>query len=222
MRARARTAMDRVGRRQGTWQNDAEHATPTSHAGAAPQVQTLAVQVSLVWVHATPQSPQFCASLVVSTQAPPHGVSPLGHPQEPAVQTWPPVQGAPAPQPHALAVQVSLVSLQTLSHAPQFCASRAVSTQTPWQPSPVGIGRQMQVWLMHMAPVEHLLPQPPQLAVSTSRSAHTPPQTSGTAPGQTQVPEVHAPPGAHALPQAPQLAMSTSRSPQPRPDTARA
>jgi hypothetical protein len=75
-------------------------------------VQTPALQT---WFapQAMPQAPQFCASVAVSVQAPPHVVSPVGQAHAEAVQTVPPVHFVP--------------------HLPQLVESDVTSTHAPLQ-----------------------------------------------------------------------------------------
>jgi hypothetical protein len=63
--------------------------------------------------HALAQAPQFCESLVRSTQLVPHSVLPLAQPQTPFVHVSPPPQACP--------------------HPPQWLGLVLTSTQLPLQ-----------------------------------------------------------------------------------------
>jgi hypothetical protein len=71
--------------------------------------------LSIAVVHATPQPPQFIASLAVSTHAPPHGVVAAVQ----LVEHTPALHTIPAPQPWP--------------HDPQFIGSVSVFTHEPLQ-----------------------------------------------------------------------------------------
>jgi hypothetical protein len=117
--------------------------------------------------------PQFDASVLVFTHAPPHAVIPVGQPHAPLEHVCP--AGHACPQ------------------APQFALSVIVSTQLPAQsvcPAP-----QPHIPLMHGCPDAHAWPHVPQLAPLIRTSTHALAQhSSGDAHGEsTSHPTTHAP-----------------------------
>jgi len=154
------------------------------------ELQTPVLQVAGA-VQARPHMPQLAVLVLVSTQAVPQSVWPVGQRQAPAWQVC--AAGQAVPQ------------------RPQLASSVIVSTQAaPQAVRPVG-QRHAPIW--QVWPPEHAVPQAPQLALSLWTSRHTVmPPTMHSRRGATQV-DRHAPPmqawpAGHTVPQAPQLALS--------------
>ena len=144
----------------------------------------------------SPQPPQCCGSLLVSTHEPPQRSSP---PPQSATQLPPLHTGVPP--------------LQTRPSIPQFIGSVAKSRQVP--PTSVRPGRQTQPPATQYSRSPQALPAPPQFSGSRVMSTQRPPlDTSGGA--QVQTPEVHVPPP-QPRPHSPQLASSLERSAQVSP-----
>jgi hypothetical protein len=122
-------------------------------AAHAPLLQTGVEPEQLV-----PQEPQFCGSLVVSTHAPPHDVSPGAQTQLPPLHAS--VEPQDFPQP------------------PQSCAFVCVSTHAPLQLVSAGSHDAPQAPRSHTCPLEHDAPHAPQLVGSDCRSAQTPLQVT--------------------------------------------
>jgi hypothetical protein len=107
--------------------------------------------------HAAPQALQFSASLRVSTHVPEHEVLSSEHVQDPFVH--------------------SRSFAHTLEQLPQFDRSLWVSTQElPHCASERSSQYRPQAPFLQDSPAPHARPQPPQLAVSVSKSEHASPQ----------------------------------------------
>jgi hypothetical protein len=149
------------------------------------------------FAHCVPHAPQLFGSLFVLTQSPLQSVSVGSH----APAQVPPLQNAVAPE-------------HDVVHEPQCVLSVSRSTQTPLHA--VSPGPQ-QMPLVHVSPLPHARPQPPQFASSVSGSEHVPLQLFSLAVQHaTVVPVVgglHDSPIAvlQLAPHAPQFVLSASR-----------
>jgi hypothetical protein len=180
----------------------AQHVAPHTSGLDAAHAHSAAPQVASAG-QASPQPPQCCGSVRVSTQRAavpvPQSVWPVGHRHVPASQAWPAAHRVP--------------------QAPQFCGSTARFTHV--LPQACGsAGGHWQTPPAHTSFVSgHACAQPPQWRSSVSVFTQAVPQTSGREAGQVHAPaEQISPVLAHRCPQPPQLAgslrMSVQNAPQ--------
>jgi hypothetical protein len=190
------------------------------------------------------QAPQWAGSVLRSTQAPLHSVSPAAQVcwQVPPLQVWPAAQAVPhvpqflgsvevlvqtaaVPEPQicfgethtqAEAAQTS-PAMQTFPHAPQLEALVDVSTQVPVAGS---LGQSATGDALHVqeaawqVPSPQSWPQVPQLAVLVCLFTHAMPQVSGCAAGHPQTPALQLAPEMQEMAQVPQWSALVWRSTQ--------
>jgi hypothetical protein len=190
------------------------------------------------------QAPQWAGSVLRSTQAPLHSVSPAVQAcwHVPPLQVWPAAQAVPqapqflgsvevlvqtaaVPEPQtcfgdahtqAEAVQTS-PAMQTFPHAPQLEALVDVSRQVPVAGS---LGQSATGGALHtqeaawQVPSPQSWPQVPQFAVAVCLFTHWMPQVSGWAAGHAQSPALQLAPAMQLVLQVPQWSASVWRSTQ--------
>jgi len=154
-------------------------------------------QVPLVQVvpagHRLPHLPQLRESLVVSAQADPHAVSPIGHWQAPPMQDW--------------------STLQAWPHMPQSLALVSRSTQAPLQVDWPAAQATAHTPLEQTSPSLQAIPHCPQCCGSVFTFTQASPHRRSS-PGQRHLPvaqNIFAP---QVIPQAPQFLGSLARSTQ--------
>jgi hypothetical protein len=165
-----------------------------------------------------PQTPQFCGSVLVSTQELPHCVSGGWHmggvTHFRLWQTWPVLQQMPLQSTWPtgqvftqLPVAHDWFAAQVRLQPPQFCGSRFVSTQTPLQLVKPAVQPVMQLpWLQKVPDAQGWL-QLPQLLLSCDGSMQMPLHSSWPE-GQPQLPCWQLWPVPQAWPHDPQLRAS--------------
>ncbi len=142
----------------------AQHGKPRKpHVGQLPATHGTPV------AHDIPQRPQFAGSSDVSTQLPPHGISPI-------VQI-----NRHIPRTH------DVPPAHVIPHAPQFIGSLStLAHAAPQRMVPAGHG-DMQAPPTHTASVGHAREQAPQLLGSLDVSTHRPPHGTDGAMQRTVV-----------------------------------
>jgi hypothetical protein len=155
-------------------------------------------------VHTVPQAPQLFGSLVGSTQAPPHRISPGGHVvallvlHAPLEQLWPVPQARP----------------QALQLAGSLLRSVHIPVQHAWLPGQFPPAPQVQLPKTQLSPPGQTFPQAPQLLGDSIKSTHMPLQQvfrqhwlpqSWPPPRHAQTPAAQICGPGQTFPQAPQL-----------------
>jgi hypothetical protein len=149
-------------------------------------VQTLLTQVRPC-PQALPQAPQFEASLVKSTQAPPQATCGDAHDEMHVFpeQIWPALQSA----------------------SPQHASHETLPQQCGWAPPQLACEHAVCAALQ----VSVVQPSPSLQSLSEQQTLHAVPQSFGVPGEQLQTPAPHAAPGLQAVPHCPQLAESVWR-----------